>query len=264
MLLTSSPAQADDEFSEEAIRSVLGSAVLPQVMPFDFEVGRALLLGKTVIEASPTAPAAGFATWPPIWGWLRRPEVHHVEPPQPTLIIEPPPLPPEPVVVPPVAPPEPTELHPISVPDESPPVEHPPQEDGHRGNVTAIAFAPDGERLVTASWDGTIKLWDIVTGRNTLTLTGHDGAVSSVSVAHSVADRKSLWLASGGQEVGPCGTINDGQVESRTFLGHAAAVSAVGLTQTVNSSRAPAGTSRSRFGTLRPELWSKRCSATIA
>jgi WD40 repeat protein len=33
--------------------------------------------------------------------------------------------------------------------------------EGHDDHVFALAFSPDGRRLATASWDGTIKLWDV-------------------------------------------------------------------------------------------------------
>jgi WD40 repeat protein len=33
-----------------------------------------------------------------------------------------------------------------------------------------VAFSPGGQRLASASYDGTAKVWDIVSGQETLTL----------------------------------------------------------------------------------------------
>jgi WD40 repeat protein len=52
---------------------------------------------------------------------------------------------------------------------------------GHSGMVSSVAFSPDGKRLVSASQDYTIKIWDMENGRELRTLTGHDKEVKSVS-----------------------------------------------------------------------------------
>src|SRR5262249_28221225 len=41
--------------------------------------------------------------------------------------------------------------------------------------------SPDGKRLATANWDGTIKLWDTATGAETLTLRGHTAGVNCLA-----------------------------------------------------------------------------------
>jgi WD40 repeat protein len=33
--------------------------------------------------------------------------------------------------------------------------------EGHTGEVVDAEFSPDGSRVVTASWDGTAKIWDV-------------------------------------------------------------------------------------------------------
>jgi dipeptidyl aminopeptidase/acylaminoacyl peptidase len=43
----------------------------------------------------------------------------------------------------------------------------------HTSRVYTVAFSPDGRQLVSASWDGTAKLWDARTGRELRTFAGH-------------------------------------------------------------------------------------------
>ncbi len=51
----------------------------------------------------------------------------------------------------------------------------------HEDAVTRGGFSPDGERLVSGSWDGTAKVWDIASGATLLTLAGHRGSVNSAA-----------------------------------------------------------------------------------
>ncbi len=52
---------------------------------------------------------------------------------------------------------------------------------GHIGAVKAVAFAPDGQRVLTGSGDHTAKQWDAGTGWELVTLRGHTGSVSAVA-----------------------------------------------------------------------------------
>ena len=44
-----------------------------------------------------------------------------------------------------------------------------------------MTFSPDGDRLASSSFDGKVKLWDVATGRQTATLSGHTDIVFCVA-----------------------------------------------------------------------------------
>jgi hypothetical protein len=52
---------------------------------------------------------------------------------------------------------------------------------GDTGAVTAVAFSPDGARMLTGSGDNTARLWDAATGKLVATLEGHTDAVRVVA-----------------------------------------------------------------------------------
>ena len=43
--------------------------------------------------------------------------------------------------------------------------------------VYSVAVFPDGRRVVSASWDKTLKVWDVATGKCVATLEGHSYCV---------------------------------------------------------------------------------------
>jgi RNA polymerase sigma factor (sigma-70 family) len=51
---------------------------------------------------------------------------------------------------------------------------------GHRGEINATAFSPDGKTLASASADGTIRLWEMATGKERGRFTGHQGLVNAL------------------------------------------------------------------------------------
>src|SRR4051794_28679734 len=54
---------------------------------------------------------------------------------------------------------------------------------GHKEAVRALAYSPDGKTLVSGSFDGTLKLWDVATRTERLTLNGHKADVLCVAYA---------------------------------------------------------------------------------
>ncbi|MEZ2319871.1 MAG: AAA-like domain-containing protein [Microcoleus sp.] len=53
--------------------------------------------------------------------------------------------------------------------------------EGHSSSVRSIAFSPDGKTLASASFDSTIKLWNLEIQKPIATLTGHSNLVNSVA-----------------------------------------------------------------------------------
>ncbi|NEZ60752.1 DnaJ domain-containing protein [Adonisia turfae] len=53
----------------------------------------------------------------------------------------------------------------------------------HTGDVSAVAIARDGKKLVTGSHDKTLRLWSVKTGSLLRTLSGHSQAVHCVAVS---------------------------------------------------------------------------------
>ena len=52
---------------------------------------------------------------------------------------------------------------------------------GHRGEVYAVAASPDGRVLASGGEDGSIKLWDPVSGQELTTIRGHSNCVNAVT-----------------------------------------------------------------------------------
>jgi WD40 repeat protein len=81
--------------------------------------------------------------------------------------------------------------------------------DGHTATVTAVALGPDGKHALSASVDGTVRLWDAATGREVRRFAGHDGAVWSAALSPDGAFALSggrdatvrLWDTATGKEV---------------------------------------------------------------
>lgn len=76
---------------------------------------------------------------------------------------------------------------------------------GHTGSVTTCAFSRDGSRIVSAGYnDNTLKLWDVRSGVELATFSGHVCAFSpdgSRIASASVDNTLKLWDAQTGVEI---------------------------------------------------------------
>jgi WD40 repeat protein len=94
----------------------------------------------------------------------------------------------------------------------------------HSGTVKALAFSVDGQLVVSASADCTLKLWDVASGRELRSFAGHADAVGACAlsadgarlVSGSRDETLKLWDVASGLEL-------------RSFAGHENSVNACAL-----------------------------------
>jgi WD40 repeat protein len=93
---------------------------------------------------------------------------------------------------------------------------------GHSDRVTSVAISPDGKYALSGSWDKTLKLWEISSGRKIRSFTGHSDNITSVAfspdgkyaLSGSWDKTLKLWEISSGMEL-------------KSFTGHSDNVTSV-------------------------------------
>ncbi|MDR3171886.1 MAG: caspase family protein [Treponema sp.] len=93
---------------------------------------------------------------------------------------------------------------------------------GHSDLINSAAYSPDGSRILSCSWDETIKIWDALSGRELKTL-----STPGNTPLCAVWDAQGLFIAAGFWD----GSITIWDMESetvyKTFLGHQVAVNSL-------------------------------------
>ncbi|MBA2307649.1 hypothetical protein H0W26_05975, partial [Candidatus Dependentiae bacterium] len=60
---------------------------------------------------------------------------------------------------------------------------------GHTNNITSVAFSPNGTTVLTGSYDGTARLWDVLSGKELKVLPVVEGSLDYTGYARLVAFR---------------------------------------------------------------------------
>ncbi|MBI2805281.1 MAG: hypothetical protein HYX68_09920 [Planctomycetes bacterium] len=79
----------------------------------------------------------------------------------------------------------------------------------HNREINRLAFSPDGQRLASASDDGTVRIWDLGNGHEILVFSGHTGKVQCVAwspdgkfIASAGMEKNiKIWNADTGKEI---------------------------------------------------------------
>lgn len=98
---------------------------------------------------------------------------------------------------------------------------------GHKGCVDSVSFSPDSSIIASASWDGTIRLWETETGKLKEVFKAHNGHMHAVvfiaggtKLLTCSDDRTAkIWLATGKATGKPF----------KLFMGHTGGVSSVAI-----------------------------------
>jgi WD40 repeat protein len=97
---------------------------------------------------------------------------------------------------------------------------------GHTGDVTGVAFSPDGKVLASSDEQGTIVLWDVITRDKVEQLTNHTDAVTSLAfnrvgkplLATGSLDRSiNLYEIASQQPLGSLVSDGKGRLQALTF-----------------------------------------------
>jgi WD40 repeat protein len=95
-------------------------------------------------------------------------------------------------------------------------------QEGHPGRIISLALSKDAKKLVTGGSNGTLKLWDVFSGKELRSFLGHIESVWSVSISPN----REQFVSAGGDGTVRLWDMASGQ-ELQRFVGHNGIVSSV-------------------------------------
>src|SRR5262249_38041763 len=101
---------------------------------------------------------------------------------------------------------------------------------GHTGHVMTVVFSPDAKQLVTGSLDGSVRTWDVASGKEIRRVQAGPG--ESVSAVAFTPDGK--LLATGGGQLGKSGVVRLIDVSTGQIVRTLEGFPDIGITVTVS------------------------------
>ncbi len=95
---------------------------------------------------------------------------------------------------------------------------------GHSEGITSIVISPDGQTLVSGSWDNNIKIWNLKNGNLIRTLSGHSNVIDSIVIS---PDGQTLVSGSADRTIKIWNLKNGNLI--RTLSGHSRSVNSVAI-----------------------------------